>query len=86
MLLTLVLFHFVFLILAALTFGHVELFALALVIGVVVGYLFRAAIASEITKFKLATIVTRLETAAKNEETVLRTDVTSVIADLKSQL
>jgi hypothetical protein len=54
--------------------------------GVVVGYLFRTAISSDISKFKISTIAARLENAAKSDAAELKQEVSTVVTDLKSHL
>jgi hypothetical protein len=55
-------------------------------IGIVIGYAFRAAIVSELSKFSVSAIVARLETAAKADYETLKTEAASVAADLKKKL
>lgn len=54
--------------------------------GVIVGYLFRTAIASDISKFKVSTIAARLENAAKSDAAAIKQEVSSVVTDLRSHL
>lgn len=65
-----------------LIFGLVLMFCA----GAIVGYLFRTAIASDISKFKVSTIVARLENAAKSDAAAIKQEVSSVVTDLKSHL
>jgi hypothetical protein len=62
------------------------LFWLAVMIGIVIGYAFRAAIASELSKITVSAIVARLETAAKQDYETLKTEATTIAADLKKKL
>lgn len=72
---------------AALSTGHLVLaIVLMFVAGVVAGYGFRTAIASDISKFKVSTIVARLENAAKSDAAAIKQEVSSVVTDLKSHL
>ena len=54
--------------------------------GVVAGYLFRTAIASDISKFKVSTITARPENAAKSDAAALKAEVSTIVTDLKSHL
>ena len=61
-------------------------FTVVFVLGVACGYLWRTAIASEISKFKVATIVSRLENTAKTEATVMREQIENLADELKKVL
>jgi hypothetical protein len=72
----------------AIAFGLSPLltFWIAVMIGIVIGYAFRAAIASELSKLSVSAIVARLEVAATKDFETLKAEAASVASDLKKKL
>jgi hypothetical protein len=61
-------------------------FLFILALGMLIGFLFRAAIASEISKLSLSAIIARLENLAKEDAERIREEVSSLAASLRKHL
>lgn len=56
------------------------------VAGAVIGYVFRAKIASEVSKLALSTIISKLENLATEDVNKIREEVSSLAASLRKHL
>lgn len=63
-----------------------ETVALFFVAGVLIGYILRTAIASEVSKFKLSMMIASLENVAKEDAEKIREEVSAIAADLRKHL